>query len=228
MSGRVNNNNYAKKIRVMKSIFKKYKPHVRWAARKRTYGWNEPMAVVKGIRKGSFGNLYELKKVRREFKGNHGLMYNRARSYHKRLVHEIMHSKPKSYNTNLYRGIKNYELKLFENAWNSNNKKVHKNSLSSFSKNKNIANSYGKLANIIISTKNKKIPSINYTSKEYQSEYAPGGIMFKTNPKNTTYWRKTNKNEQEVLLPPGTFIIRNKKSNTKNHYYVNFIPNSYS
>jgi hypothetical protein len=62
-----------------------------------------------------------------------------------------------------------------------------------------------------------KIPSVNFTSGNFQSEFGPGGKKF-----------TKGRDEKEVLIPPGTFKrisgpVRDKQSG-KDVYTVSYVP----
>lgn len=96
----------------------------------------------------------------------------KGRLYSKYIMRKM---KPRNYNTPLYRGIKgNFDPK--------------KKTLTSFTKNIVVANSYsGNKGHILVLNNPKRIPSVNY--EYYKSEY-PG--------------------EMEVLVAPGSFKIKKR------------------
>jgi hypothetical protein len=140
----------------------------------------------------------------------HNNKYDRAIIYKARIVnHALRH--PKRYSAPLYRGIRNWEHRKF-----MNHNVVHKQTLSSFSKSFTVAKNFagGKGGSIISLHSNKPIPSINFTSGNFQSEFGPGGKKY------------TGKNEYEVLLPPGTFELKGRRfKHSTPIYNVNFVPN---
>ena len=68
----------------------------------------------------------------------------------------------------------------------------------------------------MMNSTNNKLPSLNFTSGNFQSEFSPGGKKY------------TGRNEQEVLLPPGKFTVKDTyrtANNLMNVYKVNFVAN---
>lgn len=99
----------------------------------------------------------------------------------------------------LYRGIKGWELDQFMGLHGGQGKnKVTKNTLSSFSKSLNVASGFGGGYVLVLDQNGEKIPAVNFTSGNFQSEWAKGGKKY-TN---------ANDDEREVLLPPGTFTVQ--------------------
>ena len=98
--------------------------------------------------------------------------------------------KPRNYNSPLYRGLRG------NHGFNKSNI-IRKKSFSSFTKNKNIANSYSN-NKILVLNNPKNIPSVNY--EYYKSEY-PG--------------------ESEVLVAPGTFKVTKRNGR---YIHVNYYP----
>ncbi len=183
---------------------------VRRAARKYTHVWDKIMREAMGI-------APKTNKVPPNFVGNQNEKFRRALLYKNRIVNYAL-KHPKTHPI-LYRGIEGWELNQFRKS-----STVNKNTLTSFSKRKNVAKNFAanpkfKHARIILVLKsNKPIPSVNFTNGTFQSEYAPGGKFYK-------------RDEQEVLLPPGKFTVRkvviNKTNNTIGKVYVKFNARNY-
>lgn len=177
----------------------------RIAARKYTYVWNKVIRESKGIREKT--NL-----LPPGFIGTVNNKYKRAQLYENRMINYAL-AHPKHY-ARLYRGITGWEANQFETK-----KTVVKTTMSSFSKDINVAVNFGEEVfsrNILVLDSNiEKIPAINFTSGgNFQSEYAPGGKFI-------------HKNEQEVLLPPGTFRVQESYFNpyyNATFYIVTFKP----
>jgi hypothetical protein len=151
------------------------------------------------------------------FKGTQNEKFRRALLYKNRLVNYAL-KHPISYSRPLYRGIRGWELNKYLKG-----EILNKNTLSSFSKRKNVAKSFAvKTKNtkkvILVLKPNKRIPSINFTTGKFQSEYAPGGSKFTSG----------DVNEREVLLPPGRFTFKNARR-TKNviEVFVSFNARNY-
>jgi hypothetical protein len=166
------------------------------AARKYTHVWDQVIKEAMGV-------VPKTNKIPPNFKGNQNEKFRRALLYKNRLVNYAL-KHPRSYYSPLYRGIRGWELNKYLKG-----EIINKNTLSSFSKRKNVAKSFAvKTKNtnkkvILVLKPNKRIPSINFTTGKFQSEHAPGGSKF-TNG---------DLNEREVLLPPGRFTVKNARRN---------------
>ncbi len=175
----------------------------RRAARKYTHIWNR---VIKEVE----GHAPKSRKYPPSFLGTLNQKFNRALVFKNRILN-FAYRHPRKYPEGyLYRGIKVPESNVFKKAKTNIRRPV----LTSFTKNAKIArNVFAKNNGIVLrwNVRNKLVPSINFTTGRFQSEYMPGGYMYNGN------------NEQEVLLPPGTFHIKRK---AKNFYNVNYTPNN--
>lgn len=173
------------------------------AARKYTYAWDQVMKEANGTHPKS-------KKLPPGFTGTNKQKFERALLYKNRIINQAIRN-PKNYSRPIYRGVYGVEANLLRR-----NKELHKKQLSSFSKNYSIAKRFAGYDGIVLMMNNNKLPSINFTSGNFQSEFAPGG-------------KYNERNEQEVLLPPGKFTVKKgiyrTPNNTLNLYKVNFVPN---
>ena len=176
------------------------------AARKYTHVWDQVM-------KEANGTFPKSTKLPPGFTGTNKQKFERALLYKNRIINQAIR-KPQNYSRPIYRGVYGVEANQLRR-----NKEIHKKQLSSFSKNYSIAKRFAGYDGIVLmmNTKNKKLPSLNFTSGNFQSEYAPGGKRY------------VDINEQEVLLPPGTFTVKKgiyrTLNNTLNLYKVNFVAN---
>jgi hypothetical protein len=176
------------------------------AARKYTYAWDKVM-------KEANGTYPKSKKIPPGFTGTNKQKFERALLYKNRIINHAIRN-PKNYNNRIYRGVYGVEANQFRR-----NKEIHKKQLSSFSKNYYVAKRFAGRDGLVLmmNTKNKKLPSLNFTSGNFQSEFAPGG-------------KYNERNEQEVLLPPGKFTVKAtymtaNNLNPTNVYKVNFVAN---
>jgi hypothetical protein len=169
------------------------------AARKYTHVWDQVIKEAMGV-------VPKTNQIPPNFKGTQNEKFRRALLYKNRLVNYAL-KHPMSYYRPLYRGIRGWELNKYLKG-----EILNKNTLTSFSKRKNVAKSFAvKTKNtnkkVILVLKpnrsSKPIPSINFTTGKFQSEYAPGGSKFYNG----------NLNEREVLLPPGRFTVKNARRN---------------
>jgi hypothetical protein len=175
----------------------------RRATRKYTHIWNR-------VIKEAEGHAPKSRKYPPSFLGTLNQKFNRGAVFKNRILN-FAYRHPRIYQEGyLYRGIKKPESNVFKKT----KRNVRRPTLTSFTKSAKIAkNVFAKNNGIVLrwNVRNRLIPSINFTTGRFQSEYMPGGYMYNGN------------NEQEVLLPPGKFHI---KSKSKNFYNVNFIPNN--
>lgn len=172
------------------------------AARKYTHAWDKVM-------KEANGTYPKSKKLPPGFTGTNKQKFERALLYKNRIINQAIRN-PKNYSRSIYRGVYGVEANLLRR-----NREIHKKQLSSFSKNYSIAKRFAGYDGIVLmmNTTNKKLPSLNFTSGNFQSEFAPGG-------------KYNEQNEQEVLLPPGKFTVKAiYRTANKNVYKVNFVAN---
>jgi hypothetical protein len=169
------------------------------AARKYTHVWDQVIKEAMGV-------IPKTNQIPPNFKGTQNEKFIRALLYKNRLVNYAL-KHPISYSRPLYRGIRGWELNKYLKG-----EILNKNTLTSFSKRKSVAKSFAdKIKNtnkkVILVLKpnrsSKPIPSINFTTGKFQSEYAPGGSKF----------THGDLNEREVLLPPGRFTVKNARRN---------------
>jgi hypothetical protein len=171
---------------------------VRRAARKYTYVWNKIMKEANNIDpKTNF--------LPQNFVGNVKEKYNRALTYKKRLVNfAYMH--PRRYDV-LYRGIKGMELEAL-----ARKNIIHKVNLTSFTRSYAVAKRFaGAYGSVIALKPTYKIPSVDYTTGYFKSEFSKGGA----------HGMNSSSEEYEVLLPPGTFVKRNEN---KMMIHVDYFP----
>lgn len=179
------------------------KAAARHAARKYTWVWDQVIQEAQGIHPKS-------KKIPPGFIGTNKQKFSRALLYKNRIINHAIRN-PQRYGTYIYRGVRGTESNQFRR-----NTEVHKNILSSFSKSFNVARGFAGYDGVVLylNTAYNKIPSLNFT-RNFQSEFSPGGKRY------------TGRNEREVLLPPGTFKVKNSyiAHNGTNIRIVNFVPN---
>lgn len=175
----------------------------RLAARKHTHVWNRVIKEAEGYHP-------KTNKIPPGFKGTANQKYTQAILYKNR-ISKHMKKNPKKYKV-LFRGItddREFKSFLYAKAGDS----VRRKTFSSFTKSWRIARQFALSKErpyyIILEMKNtSNIPSINYTSGKYQSEFAPGGSQITTTTTRRTRDRQSNiKNEEEVLVAPGTFKV---------------------
>lgn len=160
----------------------------RTAARKYTHVWDQVIKEAMGV-------IPKTNKLPPNFKGTQNEKFKRALLYKNRIINYAL-KHPKIYRTSLYRGIRGWEANQYKKS-----NTLNKNTLTSFTKRKSVAKNFAnhfKNTNkklILVLTSTKPIPSINFTTGKFQSEYAPGGKFEIIN-------------EREVLLPPGKFTIK--------------------
>jgi hypothetical protein len=174
------------------------------AARKYTHVWDQVM-------KEANGTFPKSKKQPPGFTGTNKQKFERALLYKNRIINQAIRN-PKNYNQRIYRGVYGVEANLLRR-----NKELHKKQLTSFSKNYYVAKRFaGWDGLILMMNSTNKLPSLNFTSGNFQSEFSPGGKKY------------NGRNEQEVLLPPGKFTVKatyKTSNNTIDVYKVNFVAN---
>jgi hypothetical protein len=175
------------------------------AARKYTWVWDQVIREANG-------NYTKSTKLPPGFTGTNKQKFERALLYKNRIINQAIRN-PQNYINSIYRGVYGAEANKFRR-----NKELHKKQLSSFTKNYYVAKRIAGYDGLILmmNSTNNKLPSINFTSGNFQSEYAPGGKKYK------------GRNEKEVLLPPGTFTVKGTyvtANNRMNVYKVNFVHN---
>lgn len=173
----------------------------RKAAKNRTFVWNK-------IEREALGLSPKTNMMPPNFIGTVNQKYQRSLAYTNRLTkfaktHKMTYKKP------LYRAIYGTEFSKFISS-----SSVHKVNLSSFTKSRSHAIFFTKdtgaqksnRAILVLSTSGVKIPAVNYT---------------------TGYFNTNLPEEEEVLLPPGTFYkyrtTYDKRSNMI-FIYVNYVP----
>lgn len=165
----------------------------RLAARKYTHVWNRVIREAQGLHPKS-------NKTPPNFKGNRNKKYNQALLYKNRIA-KYARMFPRKIENTLYRGMTKENVNWFSNK----NKVVNVPVLKSFTKNLRKAYEYAGTAALGRKTQlsimriktNKKIPVVNFTNGKVISEFGPGGKRY------------AGVSEQEVLFPPGYYIVNN-------------------
>ena len=159
-----------------------------------SFNWNRAISEMNNIRP-------KTNKVPRGFTGKN--KYERARVYKNRII-QWSYTHPKKYDTPLYRGVQDREAIMFMTQ-----PYVNKVNLSSFSKRLNQARffSYSTFNGVKTSVilrysppKNKNIPSVDLSRNGNFGGYAGS--------------------EEEVILVPGTFIIKNIEKDSRGNYII--------
>jgi hypothetical protein len=186
------------------------------AARKYTWVWNRVIKEAQGLHpKGN--------KLPPGFKGTQNQKFQQAILYRNRIINHALKN-PKKYGGYLYRGMPGQrEINEFHDHTT-----VTKPVLASFTKSLDVAYDFAMskdqhIAHILRLRTGRRIPSINFTSGKFQSEFAPGGMKYAGN------------DEKEVLLPPGVYKKTGVSKGTYNdggyktaiqYINVSFTPNT--
>lgn len=168
------------------------------AARKYTWVWDKIIKEAQGVDQKSTH-------LPPGFKGTQDEKFQRALLYKNRIINWAQRN-PVKYSRALYRGTSGWEKnRLLADGV------VDKNTLSSFTKVKDVAKRFASSGGMVLKLNigKKSIPGIDFTSGKFQSEFGPGGVKF-----------VQGRDEREVLLPPGRFTLG--KRNPDGTYQVSF------
>ena len=159
-----------------------------------TYNWNKVMAEMNNTRP-------KTSTVPKGFTGKN--KYERARVYKNRII-QWARTHPKKYDRPLYRGVQDKEALMFLTQ-----SSVSKPNLSSFSKKLREAKffSYSTPASLKINSDLKRISVI--------LRYSPTDAVPSINLSRNGNFTGAARSEEEVLLVPGTFVIKKREYESK-------------